>query len=355
MRIKRWRCLLAIVVVLGVVLGLSSGATQAAKHKGMKIPAESKATFMIMPELPKDNLGGDHLGYFNLQMKPGVQRSVRVQVYNPTDETIHIVGQIKDATTKENAEVDYYGSAKPNRNLLVDPGSRYVSVPKQTVLPAGATKWITINAKINHQFKGTKATAINLSAIQAHQKSAVKNAYRYAIGMVLTGQKVSSKAYHFIETPSIKTTFTKDQKAVIRVKVNNPDPMYLKHAQMKVKLQNDKWQFIQYAQTVENGKVAPSSDFNLDVLLGGKRLVAGTYRLTLTTKNDRYTKTVHRNVLITKTQAKYINRLNAAYLRNRNLILVGSTMVFIIIVGLISYSVRRARKRKRDRHAKDGQ
>lgn len=121
---------------------------------------------------------------------------------------------------------------------------------------------------------------------------------------------------------------------------------------MKVKLQNDKWQFIQYSQTIKNGKIAPNSDFDLDVLLGGKRLVAGTYRLTLTTKNDRYTKTIHKQVLITKAQAKYINRLNAAYLRNRNLIWAGLVIILLIIVGLV---VQRVRKRKKDRHAKDGQ
>lgn len=190
MRIKRWRCLLAIGVVLGVTLGLSSGVTQAAKHKGMKIPAESKATFMIMPELPQDNIGGNHLGYFNLRMKTGQERSVRVQIYNPTSETLNIYRQIKDATTRENASVDYYGNMLPNRKLLTDPGSQYVSVDKKIVLPAGATKWITIKVRTKHPFRGVKATAVNLSSMQANQKSAVKNIYRYAIGVVLTGEKI---------------------------------------------------------------------------------------------------------------------------------------------------------------------
>ncbi|WP_459128178.1 WxL protein host-binding domain-containing protein [Latilactobacillus curvatus] len=121
---------------------------------------------------------------------------------------------------------------------------------------------------------------------------------------------------------------------------------------MKVELQNDKWQFIQYSQTLKDGKVAPNSDFDLDVLLGGKRLVPGTYQLTLMTKNDRYTKTLHKQVLITKAQARYINRLNAAYPRNRNWILVGLVVIFLITAGSV---VQRVRKRKRGCHAKDGQ
>lgn len=187
---KMWRRLLTGMSILGLVIALNLGNVQAAKKKGMQIPAESKATFMIMPELPTDNLGGKHLGYFNLRLKTNQQRLVRVQVYNPTSETLNIYGQIKDATTKENAEVDYYGDIKTNRKLLTDPGSKYVTVSKKTVLPAGATKWITIKAKVNHSFKGVKATAVNLSAMQANQKSAVKNAYRYAIGFILTGEKL---------------------------------------------------------------------------------------------------------------------------------------------------------------------
>lgn len=43
----------------------------------------------------------------------------------------------------------------------------------KTSLPAGANKRITIKIKTNDSFKGTKATAINLSADQFNQKSAI--------------------------------------------------------------------------------------------------------------------------------------------------------------------------------------
>ena len=159
--------------------------------------------------------------------------------------------------------------------------------------------------------------------------------------------------YRYLQSPSIKTRFTKAKKAAINIKLNNPDPMYLEKAKIKVKLQNQKWQFIQYTTTVKNGKIAPNTSFYVDLLLGGKRLVPGTYSMTLTTQNNQYAKTLHKDVLITASQAKYINSLNAAYLRNRNWIL-GGVAITLVIIGGIFFRVHRVRKRKRDLHAKNG-
>lgn len=351
---KYRRYVLIMTMLVGMVLTLGIGTAQAAKKKStIKLPAANKATFMLMPELPKDNIGGKQLGYFNLRIKPNQTKTVRIKVYNPTEHTINIYGQIKDATTNDNATVDYLGSHSIDKHLLKKPGSRLVTVPKKTSLPAGATKRIAIKIKTNDSFKGTKATAINLSADQFNQKSAVKNAYRYAIGLILNGQQLEKRDYWYLESPSIKTRFTKEGKAAISVKLNNPDPVYLEKAKVKIKLQNQKWGFIQYTTSVKNGKVAPNTSFYVDLLLGGKRLVPGTYDMTLTTKNSQYTKTIHKDVLITASQAKYINGLNAAYLRNRNWIL-GGLAITLVIIGGIFFRVHRVRKRKRDLHAKNG-
>lgn len=341
-------------MLVGMVLTLGIGTAQAAKKKStIKLPAANKATFMLMPELPKDNIGGKQLGYFNLHIKPNQVKTIRIKVYNPTEHMINIYGQVKDATTNDNATVDYLGSHSIDKHLLKKPGSRLVTVPKKTSLPAGATKRIAIKIKTNDSFKGTKATAINLSADQFNQKSAVKNAYRYAIGLILNGQQLEKRDYWYLESPSIKTRFTQAGKAAISVKLNNPDPVYLEKAKVKIKLQNQKWGFIQYTTSVKNGKMAPNTSFYIDLLLGGKRLVPGTYDMTLTTKSSQYTKTIHKDVLITASQAKYINGLNAAYLRNRNWIL-GGIAITLVIIGGVFFRVHRVRKRKRDLHAKNG-
>lgn len=335
-------------LVLSAVLTFGVGTAQAAKKRqSIEIAAANKATFMLMPELPNDNLGGNQLGYFNLRVKKDQTRTVRIKVFNPTKHTIKIYGQVKDATTNDNASVDYLGSNSNDRQLLKQPGSQFVTVPKMTTLAAGATKYIPVKVEIGNNFNGVKATAVNLSANQFNQKSAIKNAYRYAIGLILNGEGLKKRDYHYLQSPSIKTRFTKAKKAAISVELVNPDAMYLEKATINVKLQNQKWHFVQYEQSIKDGKIAPNTRFYVDLLLGGKRLVPGTYDMTLTTRNRRYNKTLHKQVLITESQAKYINRLNAAYLRNRNLILGSLVIVLVLLVG-ISLRIYYIRKRKKD-------
>ncbi|WP_337962245.1 WxL domain-containing protein [Latilactobacillus sakei] len=92
-----------MTMLVGMVLTLGIGTAQAAKKKSTsKLPAANKATFMLMPELPKDNIGGKQLGYFNLHIKPNQVKTIRIKVYNPTEHTINIYGQVKDATTNDN-------------------------------------------------------------------------------------------------------------------------------------------------------------------------------------------------------------------------------------------------------------
>lgn len=349
------RKFVTIGMIVGAMFALGAGTAQAAKKKtSIEIPKANKATFMLMPELPKDNIGGQQLGYFNLHLKADQTKTVHIKVYNPTEHTINIYGQVKDATTNDNASVDYLGLHRNDRQLLKRPGSQLVSVPKKTELPAGATKRIAIKIKSNQGFRGIKATAVNLSADQFNQESAVKNAYRYAIGLILNGKTVKKQDYRYLQSPSIKTRLTRAKKPAISIKINNPDLIYLEKTKIKVKLQNQKWQFVQYLTTIKNGKIAPNTSFYVDLLLGGKRLVPGTYRMTLMTQNTRYKKTLYKNVLITASQAKYINGLNAAYLRNRNLILGIGIGILIIVSGVI-IRIYRVKKRKKDFHAKNGE
>lgn len=352
MRRFRWALRIALMVISCWLL---LPTVVQAKHKKQptNIPEESKATFMLMPELPKDNLGGQQLGYFNLKLKANQKRVVRIKVYNPTDHSLNIYGQVVDATTNDNATINYLGQNKINTTLLTSPGSNQVTVPHKQVLPSKATKWITIKIHAPRQgFTGIKATAINLSANQFNQTATIRNTYRYAIGLIFNGRQLSKKHYQYLKSPNIKTRFLANKKAAISIKTNNPDAIYLQNVKAQIALKNQKWGFITYNTTLKNGKIAPNSSFYINLLLGGKRLVPGVYNMTMEVKSRQYTKTIHKYVAVTKSQARYINRYNAAYLRNRNLI-IGCV---VVILGLIiTFMGFRLRKRKRDSNAKNDQ
>lgn len=323
-----------------MAVGVISQPVQAAKQG---LPTTTKATFQIRPELPADNLGGPHLGYYNLPLKANQARTVRLQLFNPTAQPLTITGQVQDATTLTNATVDYLGHQPINRQLLPQPGSQLVSVPATTKLQPNETKWLTIQiAAVQSLFNGQKAVAINLSAVQPNPKKTIQNHYVYAVGLVLNGQPLTTKQYRAPRSPRIKTKL-KAQRAAIAVAIVNPNPAYLKPATIDVQLQNKRWQLVHYQRRLTQRKVAPNSQFDVELLLGGKRLVPGIYRMTLRVKSPQLTRKIVKTVRITKRQATYINQRNADYQRHRLLIGLAGISVSSLS-GFMSY---RYYKRKR--------
>lgn len=337
---------------LGLIglLTVQTSTSVFAKSTDIAIPAESRATFMLRPELPKDNLGGKQLGYFNLKLKRGQQRTVFLKVFNPTGQAMTIYGQIKDVTTNDNATVDYLGTNPIDRRLLAQPGSQFVTIPHTTKLQPNETKRLKVIIQAPAKgFKGQKATAINLSTNQLSKRSTVENHYVYAIGLILNGQKLATKKQPAIQSTKIKTRFTQQQRAAISVDITNPNPAYLKAATISVDLQNQRWSLIRYHNQKTNRKIAPSSRFYEDVPLGGKRLVAGTYRLTLRIKTAHQHQVIHKYVAISKGQARYINQNNDQYLQYRNWLLTGG-MIMILIGAVGGYYRLKEKRKKREAH-----
>lgn len=325
-------CLLSLAQIKPVV----------AKSQDISIPNEAKTTFMLMPELPKDNLGGAHLGYFNLKLKSGQKKTVRLKVFNPTSQPLTIYGQVKDATTSDNADVDYLGTNQVDQQLLKHPGSQFVKLPSKTKLEPNTMQWLTVQIQAPKKlFKGQKATALNLSTTQLTKATAIENHYVYAIGLILNGQRLGPKDYRHLKTTGIKTRFIKQHRAVISVKIANPDPAYLQNVTVKLDLKNQKWPLIRYQHQQVKGKIAPSSSFYEDIPLGGKRLVPGAYQMTVIVRHAGHQQTIHKYVQISKDQARYINRYNYEYLKYRNLLLVGLLLISGMLGGGLIWIWRR--------------
>lgn len=347
MKRNSYRFLIGMVLFMFSVIA-AGGLTQESVFAQKIVNDESKATFMLMPELPKDNIGGNHSGYFNLKLSANKTRRVRIKVFNPTGNILTITSEVKDATTDDNGGIDYLGLHQVNHKLLPKMGDSIVKIPKNIKLKPNETKWVTITIDPGKSlFKGQKLMALNLSSVETDTKSSVNNKFVYAIGLVLNGNDLKKNEYKMIASDGIKTRIIKDHKAAISIKIDNPDPEFLSNVKVTASLKNDKWGMIRYDNVLKNVKIAPNSSFYDDVLLKELRLVPGLYKMTLNVKTDKYTKTIHKYVKITSSDASYINRNNYAYLKFRNIILgvLGALILIIIVVWLL---IRRKRKRKLD-------
>lgn len=337
-----------------VLIGLVLGFWLLVFHRSVQsVSAETsdatqKVTFMIYPELPKENLGGRKLGYFNLRLKPNTEKTVKIKVMNPTDKTITVKTNVRDAQTADNGRIDYL-SAKPiPKHILPQPGSQFLTVKPQLTVKPGTEKWLTIKIKMpKNSFKGKKAMAINLSAMGPTGGS-INNRYVYAVGVTLNGINVTKKHLKRLEMPIMKAGFV-HKKAALQFKMVNPDPAFLKKGQLSIKLTNQKIGFFNYQLVQKKMHIAPNSKFDVNLMLGGQRLVPGKYTMVAKFKSDQYQKQIKKSVKITKTDAEYINERNLDYQRRRKVVFLFGGICILLIIGTIYYvKVYRARSKQND-------
>lgn len=308
-----------------------------------------KVTFMIYPELPKDNLGGRKLGYFNLRLEPSAEKMVRIKVMNPTDKTITVKTNVRDAQTTDNGQIDYLSAKPVSKHILAQPGSQFLMVKPQLTVNPGAEKWLNIKIKMPEKpFKGKKAMAVNLSAMGPTGGS-VNNRYVYAVGVTLNGTKIIKKDLKRLEMPKMQSGWV-NKEAALQFKVLNPDPVFLKKGQLSIQLTNQKIGFFKYQLVLKKMHIAPNSKFDVNLMLGGQRLVPGKYTMIASFKSDQYSKQIKKSVEITKTDAKYINEHNLDYQRRRKIVIVFETICVLLVIGIIYYiKVYRARSKQNDK------
>lgn len=312
---------------------------QTVNAKKVKMQEETpNVTFQILPELPKDNIGGVHSGYFNLKLKPNKTRKIRIKVLNPTDKALTIQTQVSDGTMDSQLQPTYL--TQGSKQLLTkNPLSKRINVARNVKLAAGAEKWLTVTIKGGAQFKGQQAAAVNLIS-QSDNQGAIRNRFVYTVAIIGNGQKI--KQYQKLKPVKIATKLVGKKPAIV-VGLKNPDPTYLTKGTLKTELVNQKWHFFSYQNTHRQMKVVPSVAFNNNLFLGSKRLVPGVYRLKIDFKSSQYHVKRYRYVKITKKQAAFINRNNAAYLLHRNQIIIGVIVVIVLVGLVVIYFIRKKR------------
>lgn len=334
-------------ITLSLVLTIFSLLYFIPRVSGLEInniaDAAHSTAFMVAPVIPKDNIGGQHLGYFNLKVSKGETKQITVQLVNPTAHNLIINIQTVSAQTNDNGSINYTNSKKEKSSLLADTGTDWVGVDKKIQLNSNSKKKIKLKIKIPAQgFIGQRALALNFIGIQDNKKSNVKNKYVYAIGLILNGQKSARQKNTNLTLNRCKIRLTPNtKKPAISVQIKNEAPYYHLNSDIKTTMVNQKWHFIQYNGELKGIKIAPSTQFYQDILLGGKRLNSGIYKLKMNIKTGKSRYSVYKYVRITHNQASFINRNNYLYLRYRNLIILTICIIISITGGLFYFKKRR--------------
>ncbi|WP_208422920.1 WxL protein host-binding domain-containing protein [Latilactobacillus fragifolii] len=351
-QLNRYNQVLIILTITLLLEFMMNIGTANAKPQRIKVKQDSTepVTIQVLPQIPADNIGGQHLGYFDLPVVSKKSRIETISLYNPTNQIIKVQFKIINATTVDNGAVDYTGGQQIDKRLLKVPASTMITAPKALNIQPKTSRNVAFRVKQHSTaFVGQKAAALNIIASGINTpKSSIQNQYVYAIGIILQGRPLKKQQMKKLRPEGIKVRILQNRKAAISVKLVNPDATYLQNTTIEMRLTNQKYSFFSYQSTKKGLKVAPSSAFYNDLLLGGKRLVPGLYRLKITIKSTQYQHTTYKYVEITKGQARFINNHNYLYLKYRNRILmgVGGVLGLLIIYGIVMRIYFKSRKKR---------
>ncbi|WP_125707318.1 WxL protein host-binding domain-containing protein [Lacticaseibacillus porcinae] len=270
----KWRGWLVIGMLLGVLIG------------GSQTVQASTSTFMIRPELPKDNRVGEQAGYFDLKVDQS-RRKVALRVYNPeqTPQTIRI--RLLQATTQVNGKLDYQ-PAPAHVTKQFDYVTTKLLAPKaQAQITLTLPNRTTIGT-------GTKLMAIELTTTNAKAHVTVNNRVRYRIGLVLQGQARAA-------TPLALTTVGKRvdlQKPTLHFNLVAKDGRFRSAMTVRTNLQHANQPWLSYQLTQTHLRWAPDTTLPLAVHLAGKQLQPGIYRVVLQTHAGKEHHTITRYLVI---------------------------------------------------------
>ncbi|XEO94587.1 WxL protein host-binding domain-containing protein [Latilactobacillus sakei] len=339
-----------VFILVITVIFIVDSAEVSAKSNRIRAPKSQvePITVQVLPVLPSDNIGGSHLGYYVLPANKRKKRYEKLKLFNPTNQALKVRFRVVDATTNDNGSVDYTGQNKVDPTLLKEPGSELIKTPVAITLKPKQLKEVALEInQLASTFRGQKATAVNVLASGINnQQSSIQNQYNYAIGVILQGKSLSKKALKKLNLSGIKVRLIGNKKPAISIRLTNPDATYLKETKLTLRLVNQRYSFFNYQMTQKDLKIAPNSKFYEDVLLGGKRLVPGVYKLTMTTNNERYHWTTSQYVKITKNQARFINMNNDQYLKKKKQLI--EITISVLMLSILMALFYRFRERKKD-------
>lgn len=332
-RKNSWLVVAICFITAGLLIQPMSVEGKKAKYKS---PDADPVTITILPKLPKDNIGGKYLGYFNLPKQSKRQRVEKINVFNPTNQAIRLKMKIVDAGTNKNGTIDYTKARQPEKGLLKQPGSQVIKVQKSLMIKPQESVDIPIKIDKPSAFSGIKAAAVQiLASDEEASQAAVQNEYVYTIGLLLNGRKLTKQDVQPLKVDHIGVQKAGDQATAIQFHYVNKMPMYLKQMNLKTTLVNQKVAFFKYEKYQKDMKVAPSSKFTDTLALKGKRLVSGYYRLTVENQNDEYQKKQTYYVRIKNDKIEFIqkNTYQKEQQQFRVWLAAGIAALIIIVIG----------------------
>jgi hypothetical protein len=227
-----------------------------------------------------------NVGYFDLVVPPGQATDLQIEIVNTSDDSSTFSVNVTNATTNGNLMLDYTPTKVRSKALKIGVTDLLKADQSEVALAPKTSQTVTLHLTTPKEaIKGTLLGGIHVIKVltdeEKRQGFASQAAYVKPVKIVST----TSPA-----TPELKFSFDACEIKMINfaqrvdATVTNQAPVYLNDVKMASQITKKGQKKALLSRNIENGKLAPSSTFDLLIDFDKKVLTPGkyTYHITFT-------------------------------------------------------------------------
>lgn len=349
---------LKISILVSCIVGFLCGSPMGSWAEG----AETGG-FSVKAVLPENQLNPD-VTYYDLRVKPGIEQTLDLELYNSTKENQKVSVMINPGITNDNGLIDY---SEREKNYQYDESLKLAitdiaSTDKEVTIPALSKVTTNIRLKIpNQSFKGMVLGGIYLTSLSEDKDNQgnseggmqIKNKVVYSVGIKLTENDELVEADLLYEKGQ---TFAAQEagRNIIKSKIRNLAPINVDELSYHAKIYAKDDQEVLVERAVSGYRMAPNSYFHYQVPWGSQPFKAGKYRVELSAESKITGQSWQwqDEFEITQAEAKKLNESAIDIEETNNwwlYLALGIGILLLVILVIVFIVIQKRRKEQRRR------
>lgn len=297
------------------------------------------------------------VGYFDLKMQPGQQQTVQILVKNYSDQDIAVNVKLNGAKTNMNGVLEYGPTTLENDASLKYDFTNIVKAPESIEIPKESEKMLDFMITMpESSYDGLIVGGIQLQKKEDENKpkqegTAIINKYAYVVAMVL--QETEVKVQSELELNKVVAGQSNYRNAVF-IDASNTKANFLNDLTLEAQIMTLKSDEVLYETKKKSMRMAPNSNIQFPISMGGEKMVPGKYRAhVLATSGERKWEWTE-EFSISNEEADKFNEEDLGLVQSRGInwtliamIVAGVTGVLIVMfISIRMVNKRRMKKKK---------
>ncbi|MHC5279586.1 DUF916 and DUF3324 domain-containing protein [Listeria kieliensis] len=314
------------------------------------VQAATNMPFSVSAVLPENQIDKTKT-YFDLQMRPGDQQDIEVELINASDRTITVETRANTAITNENGIVDYSYTGKHLDRSLKVPFSKIAKVAQETTLPKQSRKRIKVALTMPPDaYKGVILGGLHFKEKdpkQAEKKTdsgvQIENKYAFVIGVIL--QESDEKVKRAFDLGTIQPSQV-NFRNVLKANVQNPVAVIVPDMEIQASVTEKGRDKVLFETNRDHLRMAPNSNFNYGISWENQPFKPGTYTLHMTLKAGDKTWKWDKDFEIERKEAKKFNDRAVELEKDYTMYyVIGGVLLVLLLLVVVYLLGRRSRKK----------